>query len=110
MLLKFKVNSESAKENCNLLTFQVSLTLTFVCLVGYTVYMIQYLSRSHSDALVVIFTFIFAFIVDQCKSVISHVLIYLVVVRRFGFLKENQKDFVLQQNLMIKNENFIPRV
>jgi hypothetical protein len=42
----------------------------------------------------VFLTFLFAFLLDQVKSVLSHSLIYLVVVRRFGFLKENEKEHV----------------
>lgn len=39
-------------------------------------------------------TFIFAFVIDQTKSIAVLSLVYIVIVRRFGFLKENEKDWV----------------
>lgn len=38
LLVKLQVNSESAKENCNLLAFQSLMTLVFVYLIGQTTY------------------------------------------------------------------------
>lgn len=93
MLMKMKVNTESAQQNCNLLAFQCMMTLIFVYLVAQTTWDIQYLIGSHRDALVIVYTYIFAFLVDQVKSVGSHIIIYFVVVRRFVYLKENLKDF-----------------
>jgi len=37
-------------------------------------------------------------------------MIYIVVVRRFGFLKQNEKDFVEPESLAAKYENSIPRL
>ena len=64
ILMKMKVNPESAKENCNLLAFQCLMTLTFVYLVAQATWDIQYLISAHKDALVIVYTYIFAFIVD----------------------------------------------
>ena len=36
--------------------------------------------------------------------------IYLVVVRRFGFLKENEKDFINPLDREVKHERAIPRL
>ena len=57
--------------------------------------------------MIVVMTFVFAFIIDQVKSVFTHAIIYIVVVRRFGYLKENEKEFVLLENLRVKRENGI---
>jgi hypothetical protein len=75
-----------------------------------TIWDIQILARAHADALVVVYTFIFAFIVDQIKSVFVNALIYLVIVRRFGFLKENEKDFVNKETLKTKEEPVLPKI
>jgi hypothetical protein len=57
----------------------------------------------------VLSTYVFAFIVDQVKSFISLSVIYYVIVRRFGYLKENEKEFVQQENIAIKVENCVPK-
>lgn len=49
-------------------------------------------------------------ILDQAKSFAVLSLIYLVVVRRFGFLKENEKDWVNKDLLNEKEEQAIPRM
>lgn len=67
------------------------------------------MARAHTDALIVLSTFVFAFIIDQVKSFLSLSVIYFVIVRRFGFLKENEKEFVLQENLAVKVENCVPK-
>ena len=36
--------------------------------------------------------------------------IYLIVVRRFGYLKENEKEFVNQEEIEVKHEEAIPRL
>ena len=60
--------------------------------------------------MVVVYTFIFAFIVDQIKSVFVNLLLYMVVVRRFGFLKENEKEFVNKDQLKTKEEPMLPKI
>ena len=47
---------------------------------------------------------------EQTKQFATLGVIYLVVVRRFGFLKENEKEFVNPEDKEIKNENAIPRL
>jgi hypothetical protein len=53
---------------------------------------------------------LFAFIVDQAKSVLVFLGIYYVVVRRFGFLKENEKEFVDKDKLVPISEPLIPQL
>jgi hypothetical protein len=86
------------------------MTLIFVYLVAQTTWDIQYLIGSHKNALVIVYTYIFAFIVDQIKSVGSHIIIYYVVVRRFIYLKENLKDFSHKDAEKTQTENAIPRL
>lgn len=46
------------------------------------------------DTALVFMTFAAVWIFDQIKQLVMLSLIYFVVVRRFGFLGENQKEFV----------------
>lgn len=55
-------------------------------------------------------TFLFALIVDQIKSFFSLGMIYLVVNRRFGFLKENEKEWLDVELYNEKTELVIPRI
>lgn len=50
-------------------------------------------------------TFGFAFILHQIIQLIVLVLIYIVVVTRFGFLKENEKEWLIPEVYAIKHEN-----
>lgn len=65
-LQKTKVNPESAKQNCRLLTFQVVMTIIWVYLVFQTIYMIAHGLKDGGIGLVFA-TFFFAFILDQIK-------------------------------------------
>lgn len=58
----------------------------------------------------IVYTYILAFIIDQVKSIGSHLIFYLVVVRRFGFLKENVKDMNYKDMEKTQTENAIPRL
>lgn len=56
-------------------------------------------------------TFLFAWVVDTIKSFGLLSLIYLIVVRRFGYLKENEKDFMPEESAdQEKSENNLPRL
>lgn len=60
--------------------------------------------------MVIVYTYVLALIIDQIKSVGSHLIFYLVVVRRFGYLKENIKDVNLKDIENSQTENAIPRL
>ena len=62
------------------------------------------------DSFLVFVTFAFMFIIDQVKQFATLGVIYMIVVRRFGFLKVNEKEFVSSEDMEIKNENAIPRL
>lgn len=55
-------------------------------------------------------TFGLAWLADQGKSYISLSLIYIVVVRRFGFLKENEKEYIEPGVRADKRENALPEL
>lgn len=83
----------SAKENCILLTFQCVMVTVTTVLAALAAYFSTEVIAS-GDAMLVFSTFGLAFLVDQGKSYITLSLIYLVVVRRFGFLKENEREYI----------------
>jgi len=55
-------------------------------------------------------TLLLAIIIEQTMSFAVLSAIYIVVVRRFGFLKENEKEWRLNNDDSTKTENAIPRV
>jgi hypothetical protein len=55
-------------------------------------------------------TFLLALVVDQTKSVVTLSLVYIIVVRRFGFLKENEKEWINKETYEEKKENAIPKL
>lgn len=63
-----------------------------------TIYMIQ-LTIVHGKISLIFVTFTFAFVLDQIKSFAVLSTIYIIVVRRFGFLKENEKEWVKKEHL-----------
>jgi hypothetical protein len=105
LLMKKRVNTESAKENCSLLAFQFFMAVVVVYLLAQTTYDVQLLVRSQKEAMVIVYTFIFSFLVDQIKSIGSNLILYFMVIRRFGYLPENEKDFVNKENLKMVSES-----
>lgn len=64
----------------------------------------------HGKICLVYVTFTFAFIVDQAKSVAILSTVYIIVVRRFGFLKENEKEWINKEVFEEKKEVAIPKL
>lgn len=62
------------------------------------------------DSFLIFSTFCLAYVIDQVKQFGTLAVIYIVVVRRFGFLAQNEKDFINPENRDIKTENAIPRM
>ena len=83
-------------------------TVTTV-LAGLTAYFTTSVIAS-GDSNLVFLTFGLAFLADQAKSYISLSLVYLVVVRRFGFLKENEKEYIDPAVRAEKYENALPEL
>ena len=99
----------SAKENCILLTFQCIMVSVTTVLAGLASYYSTVVIAS-GDAKLMFSTFGLAFLVDQGKSYISLSLIYIVVVRRFGFLKENEREYIDPAVKGEKYENALPEL
>ena len=78
-------------------------------LAGLTIYFNTEVIAS-GDANLMFLTFGLAFLADQAKSYLSLSLVYLVVVRRFGFLKENEKEFIDPAVRAEKYENALPEL
>ena len=55
-------------------------------------------------------SFSLAWIIDQVKSFGVLSIVYIVIVRRFGFLKENEKEWVNKELYTEKQEQAIPRL
>jgi len=108
-LQKMKVNMDSAKQNCKLLSYQIFVIILFCYIMFQTVYYAQ-LTIYQGKICLVFVTFTFAFIVDQAKSVAVLSGVYMVIVRRFGFLKENEKEWMNKEVYEEKKENAIPKL
>ena len=65
---------------------------------------------STGDSFLVFSTFGLIWVIDQIKQFGTLGLVYLVVVRRFGYLKQNEKEFIDTESRSIHNENAIPRL
>ena len=97
------------KRSCALLAYQCFMSFLFLFLLLYTLKLAIVVSSS-GDSFLVFVTFGFTFLIDQAKQFATLGVIYVVVVRRFGFLKENEKEFVNSEDKEIQNENSIPRL
>lgn len=107
-LLKWVVSRDNAKAGCNLCALQMLMTFFFCLFCFLTTYFGIQVVRSGDTALVFM-TFGAVWLLDQIKQLIMLSLVYFVVVRRFGFLSENQKEFVEASSLVEKHENAIPQ-
>ena len=104
-----QIDKDNPKQACGLMTYQSFMTLLLTFIIFYTIYLMLEVA-STGDSFLVFSTFALTFLIDQFKQFGSLAAIYLIVVRRFGFLKENEKDFVNPEDKEIKNENAIPNL
>jgi len=87
------------------------MVLFLTYLAAHTTYIIQVQITNDGRIALLFLTFLFAWAVDTIKSFGLLSLIYLIVVRRFGYLKENEKDFMPEDPLdHEKKENNLPRL
>jgi hypothetical protein len=84
-------------------------TILFLYFVGQTIYY-SYITIVYGQVCLIFFTFFFAFIIDQAKSFVVLSLVYIVVVRRFGFLKENEKEWINKEISSEHKEVIIPKI
>ena len=75
------------------MSYQIFIAMLFLLLLFYTMHLTIIVIRT-GDSFLVLVTFLVTFIIDQVKQFGTLGAIYIVVVRRFGFLKENEKEFV----------------
>ena len=109
MLIKVEVDKDNAKKNCALLSFQMLMSFIFIFVFFYTIHLSIIVVRT-GDSFLVFVTFAITWLIDQVKQVGTLALIHLVVVKRFGFLKVNESEFVQPADREIKRENAIPRL
>ena len=82
-----------AKQSYWLLSYQLFIVFLFTYFLLQTIYyMMQTITQG--QICLVFVTFLFAFVVDQVKSIGILSIIYIIIVRRFGVLKENEKEWV----------------
>jgi len=74
------------------------MVLFLTYLAGHTTYIIQVQITNDGRIALLFLTFLFAWVIDTLKSFGLLSLIYLIVVRRFGYLKENEKDFMPEES------------
>lgn len=60
---------------------------------------------SYGRIALIFITFVYAFIIDQVKQIVILGLVYQIIVKRFGFLKENEKEWLDRATLPEKTEN-----
>lgn len=92
-----------------MLAYQCFIAFLFTFVLFYSTHL-AIVSIKSGDSFLIFTTFCLAYIIDQVKQFGTLSVIYLIVVRRFGFLQENEKDFIDPSNREFKNENAIPRL
>ena len=81
-----EVDKDNAKQGCLLLTYQSTIALMFLFILFYALYL-AIITVKTGDSFLIFVTFGLTWIIDQTKQFGTLAIIYLVVVRRFGFLK-----------------------
>jgi hypothetical protein len=111
ILARIKADSvHSLKESGKVMAFQVLMTMMFVII---TVTAIHYLVLTHKFARpeLMWFTFLFSFIIDQIKTFLFLLLVWYTLVKRWGYLSDNENDFVeVEDPESQKQELFLPRL
>jgi len=92
-----------------LLTYQVTIAFLFFFILLYAVYL-AIIVVSTGDSFLIFVTFAVTWLIDQTKQFGTLAMIYIIVVRRFGFLKENEKEFIDFADRDVKREDAIPRL
>lgn len=88
---------------------QIFMITVFCVLLFLTINMTVHIFENGDNTLVLL-TFFWAYVVDQIKQIGTLTIVYYVVVRRFCFLRENEKEFIDPENRAIKREAFIPNL
>lgn len=108
-LNEIKIDKENPKRSCALLSYQLFMAFLFTLILFYSMHL-AIIVAENGDSFLVFVTFIVMWIIDQVKQFGTLALIYLIVVRRFGYLKVNEKEFVNPEDVELKKEMAIPRL
>ena len=92
-LIKVKVSTNKPNENCKFLSWQLLTSIIFITMICFDVALISKVT-AYGRPNLVFSTFLFAWIFDQVKSVVSLALVYCVVVRRFMHLSINENEYL----------------
>lgn len=85
------------------------MVLVFVYVICQTIFFSQITLRYGLPSLIY-FTYILAFAVSQIIEFPLLSLIYLVIVRRFGYLKINEKEWLDMEAYKDKHEKAVPKL
>ena len=102
-------DNDNPKRSCFLLAYQCFISFLFVVILFVSLHLAIIVAQT-GDSFLVFITFAVTWLIDQAKQFGTLAVIYLIVVRRFGYLKMNEKDFVNQADREVKLEMAIPRL
>ena len=108
-MMKWKVQKSNPIEQCKFLAFQLFMISVF-CTLTFMVINMNLHVLNTGDGQIMTLTFLSIFIFDQLKQFFTLSIVYLVVVRRFGYLKENEKEFIDADYKDAKKEKAIPNL
>lgn len=108
-LEKIPIEKDNPKRSCFLLTYQCFISFLFVAISLISLHYVIAVA-STGDSFLVFITFAVTWCIDQAKQFGTLAVIHLIVVKRFGYLKINEKDFINPADREIKRELAIPRL
>ena len=108
-LEKMPIDTDNPKRSCFLLAYQCFISLIFVVILLVTLNL-AIITAATGDAMLIFITFAVTWLIDQVKQFGTLAMIYLIVVRRFGYLQTNEKEFINATDREIKLEMAIPRL
>ena len=108
-LEKLPIEKDNPKRSCFLLTYQCFISFLFVAILLIALHYAIAVA-STGDSFLVFVTFAITWFIDQAKQFGTLALIHLIVVKRFGYLKINEKDFINPADREIKHELAIPKL
>jgi len=89
--------------------YQIFVSSLFIYILAQSIYFAQDVVLTGRPELIFM-TLLLAIVIEQVMSFGVLSTIYIIVVRRFGFLKENEKEWRPEVDTSTKTENMIPRV
>ena len=92
-LIRVKISVQKPSDNCKYLSWQLLASAIFLVLLGVTTALCMRV-MTYGRPNLVFSTFLYAWILDQVKSIITLALIHMIVVRRFMHLAVNENEYL----------------